>query len=228
MKNSTKAHSQEEILEHVWIYVIEDENLSISNDVLKSLVKEYDLDVNSILRSLRKDGDITIKENRISLTESGKFKGQQVVRRHRLAERLFHDVLDISPDEVNKTACTFEHVLNEDVEENICILLGHPTICPHNKPIPIGRCCEKRISATPPAVVALANVEPGHEGIVSYITTKKYKRLQKLMSLGVLPGSRIKVLRKSPGTVIKFDETVIALEPAVTQSIFLRKLLRIP
>ncbi|MHA1977077.1 MAG: metal-dependent transcriptional regulator [Candidatus Hodarchaeales archaeon] len=215
MKNSTKAHSQEEILEHVWIYVIEDENLSISNDVLKSLVKEYDLDVNSILRSLRKDGDITIKENRISLTESGKFKGQQVVRRHRLAERLFHDVLDISPDEVNKTACTFEHVLNEDVEENICILLGHPTICPHNKPIPIGRCCEKRISATPPAVV-------------SYITTKKYKRLQKLMSLGVLPGSRIKVLRKSPGTVIKFDETVIALEPAVTQSIFLRKLLRIP
>lgn len=226
MRNTTQNYSQEEILEHLWIYLIEDGHQLINDDILKSLVKAYDFDVKSILGKLMKQGDIIIKESRITLTESGKFRGQQVVRRHRLAERLFHDVLDLSPEKIENVACSFEHVLNEDVEENICILLGHPTVCPHNKPIPTGECCEKRIAAAPPAVVALKDVGPGHEAIVSYITTKKYKRLQKLMSLGVLPGTKIKVLRKSPGTVIKFDETVIALEPAVTRSIFLRKVAR--
>jgi DtxR family Mn-dependent transcriptional regulator len=171
-------------------------------------------------------GDIIIKENQIFLTESGKFKGQQVVRRHRLAERLFIDVLDLPPEKINSAACSFEHVLNEDVEENICILLGHPSVCPHNKPIPTGNCCAKMLITTPPAVITLENVKPGHKAIIAYITTKKYERLQKLMSLGVLPGSKIHILRKSPGTVIKIDETVIAIEPAVTSSIFLRKVVK--
>lgn len=57
--------------------------------------------VNFILTKLRKERDIAIAENLISLRESGKFKGQQVVRRHRLAERLFHDVVDLSPEKIN-------------------------------------------------------------------------------------------------------------------------------
>ncbi len=227
VKRPEYTHSHEEILEHLWIYLVEDRNDSINLNDLKQLLKEYDFDVKGIVTELWNEGDLSLSEGFIVLTENGKTKGKQIVRKQRLAERLLFDVLDLSSEKINKVACSFEHVLSEDVEENVCTLLGHPSMCPHEKAIPSGKCCKNQISITSPAVIALANVDPGHEAIVSYITTKKHKRLQKLMSFGILPGSRIQIMRKSPGTVIKFDETMIALEPSVTRSIFLRKIRKI-
>ncbi|MHA2053957.1 MAG: metal-dependent transcriptional regulator [Candidatus Hodarchaeales archaeon] len=223
MKTAIHTHSQEEILEHLWMYLIEEENELIKINELKILVNKFDIDVDEVISQLSTTGYIVLSDEIISLTKNGKMKGKLVVRRRRLAERLLFDVLDLSSDKIDNAACSFEHVLSEDVEENVCTLLGHPSVCPHDKPIPKGFCCKKRAKITFPAVIALSNVGPGHEAIVSYITTKKYKRLHKLMAFGILPGSRIQILRNSPGTVIKFDETVIALEPDVTQSIFLRK-----
>jgi DtxR family Mn-dependent transcriptional regulator len=68
-----------------------------------------------------------------------------VIRRHRLAERLFIDVLSIRDEhEVEESACKFEHILSPEVTDSMCALLGHPTECPHGSPIPPGECCPKR------------------------------------------------------------------------------------
>ena len=54
---------------------------------------------------------------------------------------------DVQPDrmvtvfagqELEATACEFEHVLSPAVEESVCTFLGHPPVCPHGKPIPPG------------------------------------------------------------------------------------------
>jgi len=75
-------------------------------------------------------------------TDSGEERARSVIRRHRLAERLFMDVLSIRDDaSVESNACTFEHILSPEVTDRICTFLGHPTTCPHGGPIPPGVCC---------------------------------------------------------------------------------------
>src|SRR5438477_12772673 len=83
-------------------------------------------------------------------TPAGEERARTVIRRHRLAERLFMDILSIRDEvEIESSACKFEHILSPDVTDRICTLLGHPLACPHGSPIPQGPCCaEKRVLDT--------------------------------------------------------------------------------
>jgi putative ABC transport system ATP-binding protein len=79
-------------------------------------------------------------------TPAGQARARDVIRRHRLAERLFRDVLGIrDEDEIESSACKFEHILSPEVTDRMCSLLGHPDACPHGSPIPRGGCCDAGI-----------------------------------------------------------------------------------
>lgn len=78
----------------------------------------------------------------VELTERGRQRAADIIRRHRLAERLFTDSLALeSESEIEQQACKFEHILSPEATEKICTFLGHPRTCPHGAPIPPGRCC---------------------------------------------------------------------------------------
>jgi putative ABC transport system ATP-binding protein len=75
-------------------------------------------------------------------TPEGHARARSVIRRHRLAERLFVDTLALRDnDSIESNACTFEHILSPEVTDRICTFLGHPRTCPHGSPIPPGECC---------------------------------------------------------------------------------------
>jgi putative ABC transport system ATP-binding protein len=79
----------------------------------------------------------------VDLTSKGRQRAADIIRRHRLAERLFTDSLAMdSETEIEQQACKFEHILSPEATEKICTFLGHPKTCPHGAPIPPGRCCE--------------------------------------------------------------------------------------
>jgi ABC-type glutathione transport system ATPase component len=80
----------------------------------------------------------------VELTDRGRKKAADIIRRHRLAERLFTDSLALdSETEIEQQACKFEHILSPEATDKICTFLGHPRTCPHGAPIPLGACCEK-------------------------------------------------------------------------------------
>jgi ABC-type lipoprotein export system ATPase subunit len=86
----------------------------------------------------------------VELTDRGRKKAADIIRRHRLAERLFTDSLALdSETEIEQQACKFEHILSPEATDKICTFLGHPRTCPHGAPIPPGSCCAKSKSATP-------------------------------------------------------------------------------
>jgi putative ABC transport system ATP-binding protein len=89
----------------------------------------------------------------VELTDRGRKKAADIIRRHRLAERLFTDSLALdSETEIEQQACKFEHILSPEATEKICTFLGHPRTCPHGAPIPRGACCEKDLQQ--PAAIA--------------------------------------------------------------------------
>jgi len=88
---------------------------------------------------------VTVREDHeVLLTDRGMSRARDVVRRHRLAERLFKDTFSIDDHEAHSQACKFEHIISPELDQRICSFLGHPTTCPHGNPIPPGDCCAPR------------------------------------------------------------------------------------
>jgi putative ABC transport system ATP-binding protein len=81
-------------------------------------------------------------EQMIYFTEKGRRRAEDIIRRHRLAERLFTQTFQVEDEkEVAEQACKFEHILSPEATDRICTFLGHPRTCPHGSPIPAGPCC---------------------------------------------------------------------------------------
>ena len=81
-------------------------------------------------------------EQMIVFTEKGRRRAEDIIRRHRLAERLFTQTFQVEDEkEVAEQACKFEHILSPEATDRICTFLGHPRTCPHGSPIPAGPCC---------------------------------------------------------------------------------------
>jgi putative ABC transport system ATP-binding protein len=87
-------------------------------------------------------------EQMIAFTEKGRQRAENIIRRHRLAERLFTQTFQVEDEkEVAEQACKFEHILSPEATDRICAFLGHPRTCPHGSPIPAGPCCIAATSA---------------------------------------------------------------------------------
>jgi putative ABC transport system ATP-binding protein len=84
---------------------------------------------------------VELQNGEVQLTPGGSRRARGVVRRHRLAERLFKDTFAIEDSEVHNQACKFEHIISPELDQRICSFLGHPKTCPHGNPIPPGDCC---------------------------------------------------------------------------------------
>lgn len=200
----------EEILEKIWMLMEDERNI-------RDELTEQDI------QELVESGLLEEKNGTITLTTSGHEEARRMVRNHRLAERLFHDVLEIKGESLHGHACIMEHAIAKEVEEAICTLLGHPRVCPHGRAIPPGDCCRLHRKVIERIVLTLKEMENGERGRVSYILTKKFPRMHKLMSLGLVPGAELELIQKKPTFVIKLEETQIAIDDEVAGNIYVRK-----
>ena len=91
--------------------------------------------VSEMIKRLEQEHLVDI-DGRIRLTSRGRALAEQVVRRHRLAERFLTDILQLSWADAHHEAGKWEHVISDSVEAAIDRLLGAPTTCPHGNPIP--------------------------------------------------------------------------------------------
>ncbi|MBI5810126.1 MAG: metal-dependent transcriptional regulator, partial [Deltaproteobacteria bacterium] len=142
---------------------------------------------------------------------------------HRLAERLLTEVLSMDSDALEKNACNFEHTLTPEVADSICTLLGHPPTCPHGLAIPKGLCCKKPADELRPIVLPLSEVEIGENCRIAFMVSKSHSRLDRLSTLGIVPGSIVRVHQKRPAFVIQLGETTMALDPDIIREIYVRR-----
>ncbi len=208
------SEKAEEILEILWT---RNETEGKSRFSLDSMEVNREDDA---IKELTGSKLISLSEKNVSLTSRGQHEAENVVRRHRLAERLLVDVLDTEAASVEEAACKLEHVIRRGIEENVCALLGHPRVCPHGNPIPRGRCCLEGYDKAARIVVTLAQMEPNQEGRIAYVHTKGRKRLQKLMAMGISPGMPIHVIQRFPSHVFQIGQTQIAVDEEIANEIF--------
>ena len=188
------------------------------------LIEDKDnLNVDAVIGAALEQGLIVEDRSYIKFTSDGKKRAEGIVRRHRLAEKLFTDILELPYAHSEPAACKFEHILSEEVTDSVCAFLGHPPTCPHGKAIPRGNCCRLFITEIAPIVVPLSQLSPGEEGKIVFISSLHPNRLQRLSSFGVVPGNRITLSQKNPSFVIKLNETQVALDKEIVSEIYVRR-----
>jgi DtxR family Mn-dependent transcriptional regulator len=176
------------------------------------------------LSELAEAGLMTLEGTKVALTAEGEQVAKSVVRRHRLAERLFKDLLSLDERVMNNQACEFEHILSPEATDSVCTLLGHPPTCPHGKPIPPGSCCSTFQKTVRPLVTGLESFELGAAGRIVFIAPKFHDRMDRLAALGVIPGSEIRLHQRAPSYVIEVGETTIALDPEIAREVFVKRI----
>lgn len=205
----------EELLESIWINTKEQ-----NRDTLPRA--QLDEGGNGYLDELFTAGYVSISEGQVGLTAKGEPMARNVIRRHRLAERLLADVLDTNITIMDEKACKFEHILDLGLDDSICTLLGHPKICPHGKPIPPGRCCKQDQVKPLNLVSPLSKLNQGQKGKVAYVHATEINQLQKLMAMGVLPGAPIELVQSFPSYVFRVRQSQFAVDSSIAEAIYVR------
>ncbi|MGB8932209.1 MAG: metal-dependent transcriptional regulator [Anaeromyxobacteraceae bacterium] len=215
------ARRQEEILESV--YTERERGSDEADAILAHPGAAHAPDARAEdLHELEAGGFVQLDGARVRLTGEGERRAREVVRRHRLSERLFHDVLQMGDEATEHQACEFEHILSPEATDSVCTLLGHPPTCPHGKPIPPGECCSALRVTVRPLVTGLTSFDLGARGRIVFIAPRFHDRMDRLAALGVIPGSEIRLHQRSPAFVIEVGETTIALDPEIAAEIYVK------
>jgi len=205
----------EEILEAIWMCGEQNKNrIEEIREICHVQVED------NILENMQKEELITFDGPHIYMTGKAKEISKGLIRRKRLGETLLEQVLDIKGGRADKIVCEFEHAVVPEVEESICVLLGHPTECPHGHKIPEGACCIEGKNSIDRKVDRITNMEIGEKIKIAYIKPESHDELHKLLNLGIKPGAVIEIHQKRPTFIIRYDNTEIAMDSNIAKDIY--------
>jgi len=181
------------------------------------------LPAGELIEQARAAGLLRRDRDEVRLTDDGAAEARVILRRHRLAERLLHDLFALDPATAEQQACEFEHILLPEVVDAVCTLLGHPPVAPDGTAIPPGPCCAQQQRVVGPLVESLRDVAVGAHVRVAFIAPGTHQRLDRLAAIGLVPGTRLRLHQKQPAYVVALGETTLALDAEIAAEIYVRR-----
>ncbi len=150
--------------------------------------------VAGMLRRMQKLGLVDIGgDKRIRLTGWGKTEGENIARRHRLAEWLVVSLLGMELHEAHIEAHQLEHGMSEALEAKLMERLGYPKRSPFGWPIPgAGE------SSGSPGAVTLDRADNGETYVVDRVPEEDAELLKFLGGAKLVPESRITLVEAMP------------------------------
>ena len=89
------------------------------------------------LNLLKADGLLTYTSDTINFTEKGKGEAMRLVRAHRLWETYLVNEIGLNAEQIHEDAEKQEHLLTQEMLDEVDAALGFPEEDPHGSPIPV-------------------------------------------------------------------------------------------
>ena len=119
------------------IFELQEEGISPVRARIAERLEQSAPTVSQTVARMERDGLLTVRDDRhLELTDLGRRTAEDVMRKHRLAERMLVDILGLDIENVHEEACRWEHVMSERVERRILEILDGPKVSPFGNPIP--------------------------------------------------------------------------------------------
>jgi DtxR family Mn-dependent transcriptional regulator len=170
--------------------------------------------VSQTIGRMERDGLVRVEGDRhLEFTPEGRSRALHVMRKHRLAERLLHDVIGLDWSLVHDEACRWEHVMSEQVERRLLEVLGNPTESPYGNPIPALE--EIGGQASRPFLEGVVNIVERVRDEESPIAAQirrlgepvqfEPELLEQLRSAGVVPGAQATISSAAGYVLVRVD-----------------------
>ena len=165
-----------------------------SLESVKSGVKVSNSFISQASRELEEEGLIQAGEDSIGLTQKGQASAQSILEKHLAFERYLGRTR--GEGEAHEAAHILEHYVSQEVTDNI-----------------------KRLSTLKKEGIPLTEFEFNREGIISNISFSDPTLFERIVSMGIVPGERIKMTGKIGHAVIVDVAKRFALDEDIAQGI---------
>jgi DtxR family Mn-dependent transcriptional regulator len=215
------------------ILELEEENIVALRARIAERLRHSGPTVSQTIGRMERDGLVVVSGDRhLELTEVGRKRATEVMRKHRLAERLLADVIGLDWAYVHDEACRWEHVMSERVERRIYEMLDYPTESPYGNPIPglaaLGGKASSAPSFTDDAInllEAMKGYAPASSVVISRLAEPIQVEPELLTQLdegGIRPGAAISLERVGDYISVRVPgiEGALELPPEVAAHVF--------
>jgi Mn-dependent DtxR family transcriptional regulator len=177
----------------------EEKSKRVSLESVKSEIKVAYLFISNAIKELEREGLVQSQGDFIVLTKEGVGKAENIVKRHLVLENYFKFKIKRTrrEREVHKMIDILEHYISKEVIENI-----------------------KKLSTFKTEGIPLTKLELNKEGIITDILFHDYGLFERIVSMGIVPSEKIKVIYKIPdGMVIYVGGKKFALGNDIAKGI---------
>jgi DtxR family Mn-dependent transcriptional regulator len=176
------------------IYRLQQDHEQVSLSLLSSHIESSAQAISTMVKRLNKNGYLVHEPYRgVRLTPAGEKIAMPALRRHRLTEVFLVRVMKYDWASAHELSDVFERGVNDEIEDRMDELAGHPTRCPHGEPIP------SKDGVMPQVVdMPLVDVPSGSDCVVSRVRTHDMEELHYIAELGLVPGTPFHLLSCAP------------------------------
>lgn len=189
--------------------------------------------VSQTIGRMERDGLVRVEGDRhLEFTPEGRSRALHVMRKHRLAERLLHDVIGLDWSLVHDEACRWEHVMSEQVERRLLEVLGNPTESPYGNPIPAleelgGPAAPRFLDGVVNLVARVRDAAEPVQAVIRRLGEPvqfEPELLEQLRDAGVVPGATARVSSAGSYVLVEVDGRGDGLElpPEVAVHIYVQ------
>jgi DtxR family transcriptional regulator, Mn-dependent transcriptional regulator len=176
------------------IYRLQQDHDQVSLSLLSSHIESSAQAISTMVKRLNENGFLVHEPYRgVRLTSAGEKIAMPALRRHRLTEVFLVKVMRYDWASAHELSDVFERGVNDEIEDRMDELAGHPTRCPHGEPIPSKEGVMPRV-----ADMSLVDVPSGSDCVVSRVRTHNMEELHYIGELGLVPGTPFHLLSCAP------------------------------
>ncbi len=196
-------------------WILENRIDTLGEDTLQSLSRKFDRSVDAVhhdLNQLEDTGDIIRgPDNAIRLTEQGQKTAECVLKKHKILECFFTEMLGMDQDTASEQACRIEHEASNETISRLDQYISCPRKCMKKRNRPCPKACDLK---------SLSFYKEKETVRVALI--RGPRRMGRLNDIGVIPGEEITIQRKlSNGSlVVSIKGSDIAISPEIAASVF--------
>jgi len=175
--------------------ILGEEKTRISLESIRSEINVSDIFISEAVKELEKKNLIRFNNNFISLTKEGEENAKDIVKKHLVIENYFKETKN--ERDAHKAAHILEHYVSKEVIDNI-----------------------KKLSTFKHKSIPLTEFKIDKEGMITDIIFSDYGIFERIVSMGIFPGEKIKITNRiSNNIIVNVENKKIALNRDMARGI---------